>query len=271
MPSFSERHGYANDIAIVTREAPTALRTAIVELVYRHGMKPSGLRRIVCDVLFEAPNKNNWSETPNIDEEVRGLLQDAAWYDVYDVVEKVCSALNPSPHPLFPTTTQACREFEAELNRLFRRRGIGWQIRDHRVEYRGDEGVAVALEEAPQLLVATGRHTAATELHEAVKDLSRRPKPEVTGAIQHAMAALECVARDLGASKDTLGALINRNLLPLPLPLPAAIEKLWGYASNHGRHIQEGHPPTFEEAELVVGLCAVTCQYLARKDRSGNQ
>lgn len=265
MPSFSERHGYANDIAIVTREAPAALRNAIVELVYRYGMKPSALRRIVCDVLFEIPNPSNWSETPNIDGEVRALLQDADWYDVYDVVEKVCSALNPSPHGFFPTTTETCREFEAEVNRLFRRRGIGWQIRDHRVEYRGDEGIAAAIEEAPQLLVATGRHTAASELHEAVKDLSRRPKPEVTGAIQHAMAALECVARDLGASKDTLGTLINRDLLPLPQPLPSAIEKLWGYASNHGRHIQEGYPPTFEEAELVVGLCAVTCQYLSRK------
>jgi len=195
METFSERHGYNRDIPITTREAHEALRTAVIDVAYRLGMKPSALRTILCRVLFETPNRNNWSETPNIDEEARGLMTDAAWYEVYDVIEQISIALSPNPHPMFPSMSAASREFESELNRLFKRRGIGWQIRDRRVEYRGEEGVAAALDEAPQMLAATGRVTATTELNEAVKDLGRRSSPEVTGAIQHAMAALECVAR----------------------------------------------------------------------------
>jgi len=49
------------------------------------------------------------------------------------------------------------------------------------------------------------------ELHEALDDLSRRPEPDLTGAIQHAMAALECVASDTyGNPKATLGDIIKR-------------------------------------------------------------
>lgn len=57
-------------------------------------------------------------------------------------------------------------------------------------------------------LTRQGRSTGSGELHEALQDLSRRPRPEVSGVIQHAMAALECVARDVVVRKDTLGLLI---------------------------------------------------------------
>ena len=265
MTSFSERHGLTTDIPIQTREAPSALRSTIVDLAYSAGLKPSELRKIVCKVLFETPDPNNWSERPNIDDEVRRLLEDAQWNDVYDVIENVAVAVNGTQHALFPTRSKEYREFESELNRLFRRRGIGWQLRDFLIEYRGDEGVAAALDAAPRLLVETGRQTAATVLHEALKDLARRPSAEVTGAVQHAMAALECVARDKGATKETLGELIRRGRVQLPPPLDQAVAMIWGFASNNGRHLTEGRPPTFAEAELIVGLCAVLSMYLARK------
>lgn len=265
MDFFSERHGFAHDIPIITREAPPMLRTAIIELAYRAQLLPSTLRKIVCNVTFETPDPNNWSERPNVDEEVRRLLLDAAWYDVYDVIERICDALNVNQHPMFFSPSQACRQFESEVNRLFMRRGVGWQLKNARIEYRADPGVATALAQAPNLLVNSGRPTAASELHEAIRDLGRRPQPEVTGAIQHAMAALECVARHLGGTTDTLGELIARQRVPLPPPLGTALSKLWGFASENGRHLLEGRSPSFEEAELVVGLSAVTCQYLAQK------
>lgn len=265
MDTFSERHGLTADIPIQTREAPLALRSVIVDLAYGTGLKPSELRKIVCQVLFEAPDPNNWSELPNIDHEVRQLLDDAQWNEVYDVIEKIAIVINGGAPPITRIKLSKYVEFESDLNRLFRRRGIGWQLRDSRIEYRGDEGVAAALDAAPRVLAETGRQTAATELHEALRDLARRPSAEVTGAVQHAMAALECVARDKGATKETLGDLINRGRVQLPPPIDKAVGMIWGFASNNGRHLTEGRPPTFDEAELIVGLCAVLSMYLARK------
>jgi hypothetical protein len=47
-------------------------------------------------------------------------------------------------------------------------------------------------------------------------------------------------------------------------PLNETIAKAWGYASENARHIREGRAPTFEEAELVVGIVSALSTYLAR-------
>jgi hypothetical protein len=107
-----------------------------------------------------------------------------------------------------------------------------------------------------------GKSTAANEIHEALKDISRRPSADVTGAVQHSMAALECVAREIDGSSDTLGQIIKR--LTIPPPLDGALHRLWGFASEQGRHIQEGGEPNFEEAELVVTVASAVSVYLLR-------
>jgi hypothetical protein len=97
-------------------------------------------------------------------------------------------------------------------------------------------------------------------------DLSRRPEPDITGAIQHAMAALECVARDVsGEPKLTLGEIIKRHAVLIPAPLDQAIERTWGYSSERGRHLREGRNPDMDEAQLIVGLSAVVITYLSSK------
>jgi hypothetical protein len=118
-------------------------------------------------------------------------------------------------------------------------------------------------------LQESNRSTAQSEVAEALKDLSRRPEPDRTGAIQHSMAALECVARDIsGDPKPTLGALLKTHgtRLAIPRPLDVAVEKAWGYASQVGRHLQEGREPSAEEAELVTTICAAVVTYLVKKD-----
>ena len=97
-------------------------------------------------------------------------------------------------------------------------------------------------------------------------DLSRRPKPDLSGAVYHAMGALEAVARDLADNpKATLGQIIKRQPDLLPKPLDTALSHLWGYASNEARHVQEGREPNRKEAELLVGLAAALVTYLTRK------
>ena len=82
------------------------------------------------------------------------------------------------------------------------------------------------------------------------------------------MAALECVARDVaGKSKATLGEVINQHAANIGIraPLDQALHKLWGYASQEGRHLREGREPEFEEAELVVSIAGAVSVYLSKK------
>src|ERR1035437_6273909 len=119
-------------------------------------------------------------------------------------------------------------------------------------------------ERANSALEQAEKATAASELREANADLSRLP-PDLTGAIQHSIAALECVAREHCSDNATLGTLLQRYDDLFPKPLDKGIEKIWGFASEMGRHLQEGRTPSAEEAELLVGLATACCAYLARK------
>ena len=267
MTSFSERHGLSVPDAEITvrNDAPDELRGVLPEICYKVGLGPRGVRTVLCELLFRAPDRQNWTEYPNIDDEVHRLLRECAWFEVYDAIEKLYAQFRLPQFYRAAGSSSTALEFETEINRYFRRNGIGWQLVDGAVELRGSEAFELAIRQGREELYAQGRHTASQELHEAIQDLSRRPSPEITGAIQHAMAALECVARDKCATKDTLGDLIRRNPSLFPKPVDLIIEKAWGWTSNYGRHLQEGQSPSFEEAELIVGISGVLCRYLARR------
>ena len=146
--------------------------------------------------------------------------------------------------------------------------GIGWKLSNGQIVTRGSEAFETVVNKAKEALESSERPTAASHIHEALQDLSRRPDPDLPGAIYHAMGALECVARDLTGDKGTLGQVLNHHPDLVPQPLGTAILKVWGYASNVARHVEEGHEPNREEAELVVGLAAAVATYLTRNDQS---
>ena len=102
-------------------------------------------------------------------------------------------------------------------------------------------------------------------------DLSKRPEADLTGALQHALAALECVARDVtGDAKATLGAILGKHKTLLPPPMNEAAVKLWGYASEQGRHLREGRGPSSEEVGLAVHTAAALATYLCNKVGRGS-
>ncbi len=262
--SFSKRHGFAfvEEAEITVREdAPQELQEYLIQLVYECGLKPSDLRQFICQALKVLPNKQNWSERPNIQEENVQMLGECKWYKVYDVIERVVEYLGERNYD-----SDVYQHFTDELNEFFVEHGIGWKLLDDRVEIRGPESFEVILRSARETELQAGHLTASNELHQAISDLSRRPAPDPTGAIQHAMASLECVARQLtGDHQATLGKIMNDNRMLISPRLDQAVIKTWAYASEFGRHLQEGREPSFEDAELVVGLCASVSNYLIKK------
>ncbi|MGA2260649.1 MAG: hypothetical protein ABSH28_04345 [Acidobacteriota bacterium] len=257
---FSKRHGFTvQPPEIKIREdAPENLRHFVLQIAIELGLGPSDLRECACAVLHVRPDPNNWSEYPNVWGEVEDLIYGCDWFRIYDFIERVYLRFQKRDKKL-------AADFEQALNDFFIEQGMGWQMADGEIITRGTEAFEATVYVAVESLDAAGRNTARDEIHEALTDLSRRPKPDLTGAIQHGMAALECVARDAcGDPKATLGDILKRHPDLLPKPLDTAIEKAWGYASEMGRHIREGRQPDRKEAELIVGLAATVSTYLSR-------
>jgi hypothetical protein len=257
--TFSKRQGLFSikEKEITVREdAPEGLRGFIKMAYYDLNKNPSDLRAITSRVLKIAPDSNNWSEFPNIDWEVGQHLDSCEWYLVYDIIETIIQKLNATEKTTFSN----------EINEYFIANGIGWKIVNGLIETRGDEVFETAVKTVVSVLETAKLETAKTEIKEALIDLSRRPTPDITGAIQHSLACLECVAREAtGDKKATLGELIKKHPNIVPKPLDIAIEKIWGFTSEQGRHLREGQAPEYLEAELVVELSAAISTYLGKK------
>ena len=262
--SSSDRHGYRPAAAqiVVREDAPSALRGAIPAIAEEAGMKPSAMRRVICRVLLVRPDPSNWSEYPNIREEVAWRMDEARWPKVYDIVEAIYAEIAADN----PWDSGPPREFERRLNAFLAENGIGWELRDGQITRRGSEVFARSTHEVPDRLDSSGFQRSANEMREALTDISRRPEPDITGAIQHATAALEATAREItGQRNSTLGRLVP--LLGLPAPLDQAVHKLWGYASDRGRHVREQDVVDHAEGELIVAVAGSLCAFLAH-DRS---
>src|ERR1035437_6023814 len=114
---FSERHGYGRNRAITVREdAPEGLRAGLIQIDRDLGLDYHDLREVTCAVLHRFPDPNNWTEIPNVHDEVIGLVLGCDWYRVYDFAEALHRRL---------AERQQQDEFAARLNRLFEGRGSG--------------------------------------------------------------------------------------------------------------------------------------------------
>lgn len=272
---FSTRHGYQPPDAEITIrfEAPTEMREIVIQIAQEEGLGPSALRGIICGIKRVPEDPNNWSEYPNINEEVSQKVRSAEWWEVYDFIEEAFRWIQRRQQQRVSSNEEpehSAERFQGEINKYFRRKGIGWQLVDGKIETRGPAMDEEIRKTAIRLLEESNRPDAAGQIEEAHRDLSRRPNPDLTGAVHHSLGALECVVKSFlgakGAKKETLGELIKKRPDFFPQPLDQAVDKLWGFGSQKGRHIQEGKLPSFEDAELVVTLAAGLVTYLLRRN-----
>src|SRR5579883_1224914 len=234
--SKRNRYGHAKEIS-VWEDAPKNLRYFILQAATDLEWSPSRLRDVICRVLRAVPDSSNWSDYPNIWNEVEWLVERCEWFQVYDIIEAIHASMHKEDAEYRFRTNVAAKYAEA-INEFFVAEGIGWQLAGGEIVTRGSEAFETVVTEATAALKASERPTAATHLHEALQDLSRRQQADLPGAVYHAMGSLECVARDVsGDEKATLGEILKRYPGLLPKPLDEGLSKVWGYASDKARHV----------------------------------
>jgi len=250
---------------MVREGAPKALRSFVLLHVSRIAQgRIHDARNLVSKTLRYIPNPSNQT-VAEIWSEIEFALRGCDWFLIYDLIEEIYRDRQWS--------SDQQEAYVSEVNEFFHEQNIGWQLRTVPVEgipllapeiiVRGSEAFEVAVKVAAETLESLSRNSAKKELDEALQDLSRRPEPDLTGAVHHAIAALECVAADVcGETGETLGNVVKRHPHRFPAPLGDAVSKMYGFASDRARHITEGKAPLQKEAELIVNIAAAPITFL---------
>lgn len=270
MDRFSSRYGFQGDEPEITirEDAPVEVRAFVLSKLKRYA-EASHARELVCETLHKLPSQNDWIADP-IWVEVQYYIENCEWFLVYDLIEAINLNLQQLKyHRNSGISPFDSDEFAQELNAIFNERGIGWKLEDGRILARGPESFEAIIRKAPCALETAGMTTASDEIHKAIEDLSKRPNPDLTGAVQHGMAALECAGKYICGmtGKETLDDVVKSHPELFPSPMDQAVLKLWGFASNRGRHLQQGGEPAYADVELVVGVAATMATYLSRVTR----
>jgi AbiJ N-terminal domain 4 len=131
--------------------------------------------------LEKRPDPGNWSEYPNVWDEAQSNVYNCEWFQVYDIIERIWNNLKAGDD-------QSLREpkapaFEQAINDFFATKGIGWQLVNGEIVVRGTEAFEATVKTAKTALEDSGRPTAAKHIHEALQALSRRPEPNLPGAV----------------------------------------------------------------------------------------
>jgi hypothetical protein len=257
---FSDRNGITQVPRPTPQEAPESLRYFLYKLLeVEHHKYPYSAALVLENFLRKPGLANQYANrhNPELWPRIYRLILDLDWWQIYNLIEYLSNS-NDGPIGKY--------EFAHRLNELFTSENIPYRLDvSGLIVYHGSEGFELSVSSAVAILETTGRNTAASEIQEALNDLARRPNQDLTGAVQHAIAGLECIAKEVCGSKGgTLGNIAKRNPQHFPPPLDEAINKLYGFASERGRHLNEGGEPELRQVELIVGIAANVITYLAK-------
>lgn len=216
--------------------------------------RPSSQRAVICKALRVRPDQYNWSEYPNINQEVDSLIHDCEWFTFYDMCEKIAQNMASDP-------------FEEEFNKLLREEHVGYQMQEGKLLKTGSKEFDEAVSESrvelggPRFAVASGQFEKALTFRNSMP-------PDYPNAVKEAVNAVEGMLQVVVNMPGTALPTLLSNLQP---PLPSSLKKLYdglyayGSASEGARHASVGgHLSTAEEAEFIIHTAAAAIRYVIK-------
>lgn len=249
--SFSLRYGYKRKSSdIIYKDAPQLVRVGLREILVQTGFEsPKAQRRIICQPLRRRPDPYNWSDYPNINSEVDDLIHGLAWYEFYDMCEKIARLSEIKEVGYISQTYESV--FAHKLNNLFQEENVGYRMTSSYICKVGtpefDEAVMGALDQLqdPKFKPPLEQFTKAL-------DFRNKLPPDHTNAIKEAVNSIEGV---LQIATGKLGVALPTILSDLQPGYGSHFERIfkevygYGSASEGVRHAGVGGPvPLAEEA-----------------------
>ena len=248
---FSEREGLRPGGPLIYDNAPESVRYGIREVLTVLGyQRPSEQRRVLCQALRIIPDLGNWTDYPNVDNEVIDLLTTTSWYKLFDALERIPRYLQPHDLAIY---------FD-EVNALLADEMVGYRFESGRLVRVGTEEFHTAVAAAQTALQDERFAEPRRQFHRAYEFRNSFP-PDWANAIKEAVNSVEGVLQVLYDRPGVaLPTIVNDNL---PSDLPGGIGRLFRslYSQGSGtvgaRHASiGGNDPTGPRAELAIHLAA---------------
>jgi hypothetical protein len=266
--SFSKRYGFASRSNQIREDAPESVRVGLREVLERIGFeRPSSQRRIICQALRVRPDPGNWSDYPNVDQEVDDLIHGLVWFKFYDMCEKLNSLEEVRQKGVMDDYSGTL--FAHELNKLFS---------EENVIYRMDEAGEIHPEGSEQFEEAI--HLTLENLSGPIfqpplelfgKALAFRNAlpPDNANAVKEAVNSLEAVLQIIAEKPGVaLPQILTNSGLSYDSHVERVMKELYGLgcAIQGGRHAGVGGLiPSAIEADCAIHISSACISYAISK------
>ncbi len=249
--SFSVREGLRSESSLIYDEAPGALRYGLREVLHVLGYQtPTAQRLILCKSLRVIPDRSNWTDYPNIEDEVVYLLETEPWHKFFDALERIRQFLSEE---------EAVVYYE-RMNALFADERVGYRFESGNIVRVGTEEFHDAVRVAQHALTGERFAEPRRQFERACEFRNALPA-DWSNAIKEAVNSVEAVLQIIYERPSATLTSIASN--DFPAELPGNIKKLFlslygqGSGTVGARHASiGGNEPSGPRAELAIHMAA---------------
>ena len=249
--SFSVRHGILSSQSPIKEDAPESLRIGLRQVLHELGYQtPKQQRALICKAWRVAPDASNWSDYPNVEDEVVWLLTSVSWNEFYDRLERLPTFLRDG----------ADMVFRDRVTTLLAEENIGYHFDDDKIVTTGTIQFEEAITAARAALQDARFAEPRRQFERGLDFRSNRP-PDWGNAIKEAANSVEAVLQVIYNRPSVSLPTIVKDDFPSALPgnVRNLFKSLYGLGSGTvgARHAAVGgNAPTAARADLALHVAA---------------
>ena len=279
----------------IINDAPTWLRnqffanvlslfTYIDSDIYQINIKnlPLGIKKLnarLCLELDRELDAFDW-DSASCTDGLKYTIRNCEWYQFYDFIEIIGEEIKKAElksdsfiinlEPLFPAKTPLFNDYQKEVNNLFTKHNIEWNLNHHsQLETALPKALADRINDTEKNL---DKFEAARDHYRKAKRYALGTHKDSENSIKESISALESVGKVLYPKTATLGDVLKcmKKDESIPRMLVDVIQRFYDYANSEPgvRHGGTTKPNSDEpDAELGLHLSAAFIRYIISMKR----